>query len=147
MAIVPKAGVLTLIEQLMKAVDDLGVETTTKVLQSAQNKTLSLMDKRVEFVLKMVSNEFAMPIEEMINSYSRSTKRKFSIMFGVYYLHGHFDISFGDLNLLYKRDKALLCRYFHIIRNLSKGEPSERALIKYRDKFDLLVTEFKISNN
>ena len=146
MASAVKQGILTLIETFLRSVEDLGVESTIKALQTAQGNALTLQDKRVEFVLKMVANEFQMPIEEMINSYSRSTKRKFSIMFGVYYLHGHFGISFGELNMLYKRDKALLCRYFHIVKSLKRNEPSEKALLKYRDKFDLLVTDFTINN-
>ena len=137
---------MTLIEQLLKSVACLGIDETTKLLMSGQDDSLTLSDKRVEFVFKMVSVEFKIPIEEMISSYSKSTKRKFSIMFGVYYLHGFFKISFGDLQKLYKRDKGLLCRYFHQLKNLSPQKLSDKALIRYRDRFDLLVSDFIINN-
>ncbi len=138
---------LALLEAFLKTVAELGVEETTKLLYSSQGSTLTLSDKRVEFVLRTVSAEFKIPIDEMIYSYSKSTKRKFSIMFGIYYLHGHFGISFGDLQKLYKRDKGLLCRYYHEIKTLEKGKAEDAARLRYRDKLDLLVTEFSISQH
>ena len=142
-----KNKAINLLEQLLKTIEGLGIDETTKLLVTATDESLNLIDNRVDFVWKMVSLEFKIPISEMINSYSKSTKRKFAIMFGVYYLHGNFGISFGDLKKLYQRDKGLLCRYFHEIKNLKNDDPSAKGLIKYRDRFDLLVSEFKISIN
>lgn len=142
-----KNKAINLLEQLLKTVEGLGIDETTKLLVSGTEDSLNLSDNRVDFVLKIVSVEFKIPIPEMINSYSKSTKRKFAIMFGVYYLHGNFGISFGDLSKLYQRDKGLLCRYFHEIKNLKNNDPSAKGLIKYRDKFDIMVSEYKISNN
>ena len=138
---------IQLIEQLLRTVESLGIDETAKLLASAESSSLSLADKRVEFVLKMISVEFRIPIEEMINSYSKSTKRKFSIMFGVYYLHGSFQISFGDLEKIYKRNKGLLCRYYHQIKKLSHSNSDQKTMVKYRDKFDLIITDFTINKN
>ena len=42
-----------LIQELLKSVEVLGVDATTNVLKVARSNTLTLQDKRVEFVLKM----------------------------------------------------------------------------------------------
>lgn len=65
-------------------------------------------------------------------------------MFSVYYLHGHFGLSFGNLKLLFKRDKSLLCKYYHEIKNINPENPNDKGMLRYRDKFDLLVTDFTL---
>jgi hypothetical protein len=66
-----------LIQELLKSVEILGVDATTNALKIARSNTLTLQDKRVEFVLKMVSEYYLKSIEDIINSHSKSTKRIF----------------------------------------------------------------------
>ncbi len=132
----------TLLTELLTTVGELGVDDTIRLLKSAQGEGLIIHDERVEYVLKMVSLEFKTPIQDVINSYDKSSKRKFSIMFGTFYLHKTFGFSFGDLQGIYKRDKGLLCRYFHQIKNLKVDDAGDKALLRYRDKFDIAVSSF-----
>ena len=64
-----------LIQELLKSVEVLGVDATTNALKIARSNTLTLQDKRVEFVLRAVTDYYMQSIEDMINSHSKSRKR------------------------------------------------------------------------
>lgn len=133
-----------LIQELLKSVEALGIDATTNALKMARTNSLTLQDKRVEFVLNMVSQNYIFPIEEIINSHSKSNRRVLALKFSIYYLYEVFDISFGDLKLIFKRDKSLLSRSAKEIREMIKTNPS---IINVKNRFDLLITDFKIKNN
>lgn len=133
-----------LIQELLKSVEALGIDATTNALKMARTNSLTLQDKRVEFVLNMVSQNYIFPIEEIINSHSKSNRRVLALKFSIYYLYEVFDISFGDLKLIFKRDKSLLSRSAKEIREMIKSNPS---ILNVKNRFDLLITDFKIKNN
>jgi hypothetical protein len=133
-----------LIQELLKSVEVLGVDATTNVLKIARSNTLTLQDKRVEFVLKMVSTHYLQTIEEIINSHNKSFKRMMALKFSIYYLYIAFEFSFTDLKILFKRDKSLLSRSAKEITQMVMDNEN----IKHtKHKFDLLVTDFKLKNN
>ena len=91
-----------LIQELLKSVEVLGVDATTNVLKVARSNTLTLQDKRVEFVLKMTSAQYLQSIEDIINSHNKSFKRMMALKFSIYYLYDAFEFSFTDLKILFK---------------------------------------------
>jgi hypothetical protein len=133
-----------LIQELLKSVEVLGIDATTNALKVARSNTLTLQDKRVEFVLKMVSDYYIQTIDDIINSHNKSTKRMFALKFSIYYLYEVFDFSFGDLKMIFKRDKSLLSRSTKEIRDMIETNPNIRST---KNKFDLLITDFKLKNN
>lgn len=132
-----------LIHELLKSVEVLGVEATTNALKIARSNTLTLQDKRVDFVLKMVSNHYMMPIQEIINSRSKSIKRMLALKFSIYYLYEVFDFTYGDLKLFFKRDKSLLSRSNKELKRMIDDNPTINNL---KEKFDILITDFKLKN-
>lgn len=139
-----KTNQTDLIQELLKSVEVLGVDATTNALKMARSNTLTLQDKRVEFVLKMVANQYNQTIEDIINSHNKSYKRMLALKFSVYYLYEVFDISFGDLKMIFKRDKSLLSRSTKEIRELIS---SNATINNVKNRFDLLITDFKLQNN
>jgi hypothetical protein len=133
-----------LIQELLKSVEVLGVDATTNVLKIARSNTLTLQDKRVEFVLKMVSTHYLQSIEDIINSHNKSYKRMMALKFSIYYLYEVFDFSFSDLKMFFKRDKSLLSRSTKEIKELIDSNQNIKGT---KNKFDLLVTDFKLKNN
>jgi hypothetical protein len=133
-----------LIQELLKSVEVLGVDATTSVLKVARTNTLTLQDKRVEFVLKMVSSHYMQPIEEIINSHNKSVKRMLALKFSIFYLYDAFEFSFTDLKMLFKRDKSLLSRSTKEIKEMVVNNSNVQQT---KNKFDLLITDFKLKNN
>jgi hypothetical protein len=133
-----------LIQELLKSVEVLGVDATTYVLKVARTNTLTLQDKRVEFVLKMVSTHYMQPIEDIINSHNKSVKRMLALKFSIYYLYDGFDFTFTELKMLFKRDKSLLSRSTKEIKEMVLTNPNVENT---KNKFDLLITDFKLKNN
>lgn len=133
-----------LIQELLKSVEALGIDGTTNVLKVARNSSLTLQDKRVEFVLHIISQNYVISIEDIINSHSKSTRRMLALKFSIYYLYEVFNISFGDLKLIFKRDKSLLSRSAKEMREMVQ---KNKSIIEVKNRFDLLITDFKIKNN
>jgi hypothetical protein len=133
-----------LIQELLKSVEVLGVDATTNALKIARSNTLSLQDKRVEFVLKMTANHYTQTIEDIINSHNKSYKRMLALKFSIYYLYEVFDFSFGDLKMLFKRDKSLLSRSTKEIKQMIQDNQNIKTT---KNNFDLLITDFKLKNN
>jgi hypothetical protein len=133
-----------LIQELLRAVEVLGVDKTTTVLKIATTSSLTLQDSRVDFVFNMVATHFYQTIEELINSKNRSNLRFLALKFATYYLYEHFDISYNELQVLFKRDKSLLSR---MNRELKEKMKEDDYSIKIKNKFDFLVTEFKLKND
>lgn len=67
-----------------------------------------------------------------------------ALKFSIYYLYEVFDFSFGDLKMLFKRDKSLLSRSTKEIREMLQDND---VIKNTKNKFDLLVTDFKLKNN
>jgi chromosomal replication initiation ATPase DnaA len=133
-----------LLQEILKSIEVLGITETANALKLARSKSLTLQDKRIEFVLKMVSSYYNITIEEIINSHSKSTKRMFALKFAIFYLYEIFHISFGNLKLIFKRDKSLLSRSTKEIKIVFLNDKYTNSI---KNKFDLLVTDFKIQNN
>jgi len=133
-----------LIQELLKSVEVLGVDATTNALKVARSNTLTLQDKRVEFVLKMVSEHYVKSIDDIINSHSKSTKRIFALKFAIYYLYEVFGFTFGELKMIFKRDKSLLSRSTKEIKAIIVTNQNMKSV---KNKFDLLTTDFKLKNN
>ena len=133
-----------LIQELLRAIEVLGVDKTTKVLMIATTSSLTLQDPRVDFVFNMVANHFFQTIEELINSKKKSNLRFLALKFATYYLYEHFEISFNELQVLFKRDKSLLSR---MNRELKGKMGNDDGTTKIKNKFDFLVTEFKLKND
>ena len=133
-----------LIQELLKSVEVLGVDATTSVLKVARTNTLTLQDKRVEFVLKMVSSHYMQPIEEIINSHNKSVKRMLALKFSIFYLYEAFEFTFTELKMLFKRDKSLLSRSTKEIKQMVVNNSNVQQT---KNKFDLLITDFKLKNN
>jgi hypothetical protein len=133
-----------LIQELLKSVEVLGVDATTNALKVARSNTLTLQDKRVEFVLKMVSEHYVKTIEDIINSHSKSTKRIFALKFAIYYLYEVFNFTFGELKMIFKRDKSLLSRSTKEIKEMTETNENIKNV---KNKFDLMTTDFKLKNN
>lgn len=139
-----KSTETNLIQELLKSVEVLGVDATTNALKIARSNSLTLQDKRVEFVLNMVSTSYMLPIEEIINSHSKSNRRVLALKFSIYYLYDVFKISFGDLKMVFKRDKSLLSRSAKEMREMLI---TNENIKNTKNKLDILVTDFKIQNN
>ena len=133
-----------LLQEILRSIEVLGVIETSNALKIARNKSLSLEDKRIEFVLKIVSSNYNIPIEEIINSHSKSTKRMFALKFAIFYLYDSFQISLGTLKLIFKRDKSLLSRSNKQMKSFFEND---KYVIDLKNKFDLMITDFKIQNN
>ena len=67
-----------------------------------------------------------------------------ALKFAIFYLYSVFEISFGDLKMVFKRDKSLLSRSTKEMRGMFVENQSIKNI---KNRFDLLVTDFKLKNN
>ena len=75
----------SLIDVLFSTVEKIGVDSTKKLLLSAQEEPIKFEDKTVEKVVTTVAEQFRLPLHEIIYGVGRSNNRKYAIGFCVFY--------------------------------------------------------------
>ena len=58
---------IDLLSEVFRSVEIMGVQSTVKCLQDARFNSMTLNDKRIEYILKEVSTETGVKIERIIN--------------------------------------------------------------------------------
>jgi|LakMenE27Jul10ns_1017307.scaffolds.fasta_scaffold01817_2 hypothetical protein len=131
---------LELLNEILVCVKHIGVKGVTTLLENARSKTLSVVDDNVEFVFKMVSGHYLIPIDEIVNSKSKVVKKRIALAFSIYYLHNNFQYSYRELSTLFKRDKSRLSRLNTMIKTEIGKKKSNLHDAKL--KFDFLVNNY-----
>jgi chromosomal replication initiation ATPase DnaA len=134
-----KRDLIVLLDELLDGVKHLGVKGVTTLLQNARSKTLSAVDKNVEFVFNMVSNHYLIPIDEIVGR-SKVVKKRIALAFCIYYLHNNFQYSYSEISNLFKRDKSRLSRMNTMIKNEIGKKKS--TINEAKLKFDFLVNNY-----
>jgi chromosomal replication initiation ATPase DnaA len=134
-----KRDLIVLLDELLDGVKHLGVKGVTTLLQNARSKTLSVVDKNVEFVFNMVSNHYLIPIDEIVGR-SKVVKKRIALAFCIYYLHNNFQYSYSEISNLFKRDKSRLSRMNTMIKNEIGKKKS--TINEAKLKFDFLVNNY-----
>jgi len=134
-----KRDLIVLLDELLDGVKHLGVKGVTTLLQNARSKTLSAVDKNVEFVFNMVSNHYLIPIDEIVGR-SKVVKKRIALAFCIYYLHNNFQYSYTEISNLFKRDKSRLSRMNTMIKNEIGKKKS--TINEAKLKFDFLVNNY-----
>jgi chromosomal replication initiation ATPase DnaA len=134
-----KRDLIVLLDELLDGVKHLGVKGVTTLLQNARSKTLSTVDKNVEFVFNMVSNHYLIPIDEIVGR-SKVVKKRIALAFCIYYLHNNFQYSYSEISNLFKRDKSRLSRMNTMIKNEIGKKKS--TINEAKLKFDFLVNNY-----
>lgn len=135
-----KKELVVFFSELLDSVKNLGVKGVTTLLENARSKTISAVDGDVEFVFKMVSNHYLIPIDEIVNGRSKVFKRRVALAFCIYYLHNNFQYSYSEISPLFKRDKSRISRLNSMIKveiGKKKSTINETKL-----KFDFLVNNY-----
>jgi hypothetical protein len=133
-----------LLQEFLSTIETIGVDETIKALSIARKETLSLQDKRIDFLVKMICQSFNVSPDEVFTSKDRNTNRLFAFKFIVYYLYEAFDFSYPDISLVTHKDVAWVYRCHKELENILLDK--KNSLQKKFSKFDLLINEFKLNN-
>lgn len=101
-------------------------------------------NKNVDLITKLICKEFELSPAELINSKNKLNKRKIAFSLIIYYLHNSFNMSFGDLKIIFKKDRALFFRYNELVIKGIKNKTEN--IIKLKNKFDLIIKKNKSNN-
>jgi hypothetical protein len=96
--------------ELYESVKQIGVQGVTTILQNSRSGSVTISDEDVDFVIKMVSNHYLIPIEEIISGTNKSLKKRLALGFASYYLNNVFRYTLRELENKLKKDKATLSR-------------------------------------
>ena len=133
-------------DELLNALEMIGIENTIKSLQEAQAKSLILSDIDMEFILKSVSDVTEVPKETILHGFDRTDERKIATSLSIYFIKKELDYSFNTLKKVFKKDTSVLSRYNSIIEKLPKKPKTEfdKKIADYYNKINFLINEKKI---
>lgn len=133
-------------DELLTALEMIGIENTIKTLQDAKSNSLILSDLDVEFIIKSVSEITSVSKETILYGTDRTDERKIAISLCIYFIKKELDYTFTTLKKIFKKDKSALSRYNTIIEKLPKLPKTDfdKKLSTYQKKINTLITEKKI---
>lgn len=133
-------------DELLTALEMIGIENTIKTLQEAKSNSLILSDLDVEFIIKSVCEVTGTSKDTILYGTDRTDERKIAISLCVYFIKKELDYSFNTLKKIFRKDKSALSRYNTIIEKIPKVPRTEfdKKLSTYQKKINTLITEKKI---
>jgi hypothetical protein len=138
-----------LFNEVFKTIEVVGVEETAKSLQRARYEALTLNDRNVEFILKLVSSQTKVPIERIIHGTDKTDSRKIAIALCVYYMKTELMYSYGTIKRVLKKDQAALSRYYSMIKKVDLTNPKgefDVLLVQNFKQINILLTERKLNS-
>lgn len=133
-------------DELITALEIIGIENTIKTLQDAKSNSLILSDLDVEFIIKCVSDVTGVSKETMLYGNERNDDRKIALSLCIYLIKKELDYSFSTIKKIFRKDKSALSRYNTLVEKLPNNPKTDidKKLSTYLKKINLLITEKKI---
>lgn len=133
-----------LVKEISVSLKQFGSQRVISILSDARKiaqEERLFENKNVDLVTKLICKEFELSPAELINSKNKLNKRKIAFSLIIYYLHNSFNMSFGDLKIIFKKDRALFFRYNELVMKGIKNKTEN--IIKLKNKFDLIIKKKK----
>lgn len=136
-----------LIKQLMKLVDEKGIEKAKKILDKGLNEGFEAQDYIVAFIIKCICKNFKISETELFLGRSRKfgVRTKARAML-VYMLNEHLNMSQSQISQNLKLNKSTVCRDFKYMENLNPTFREEKIQINKRDKINSEILIY-VENN
>jgi hypothetical protein len=134
----------SLIDQLFRTVETIGVEQTEKILQEAQFRGIVFANKHVEFVVKTVAKGFEIPVHEIYYGNGRKNDRKWAIGFCVHYLSLEFKYSTEEIAEFINKDFSSCHKYGNLIKTINPKNMAETKFYELKQQFDIQIQKTKL---
>ncbi len=137
------------INEVFRNVDIMGIEDTVKVLRKARSEFLTLQDRGIEGILKVIIEYTGVTLERLIHGTDKTDERKIAIALSVYFIKTDLGYPYADIKKIMKKDEAALSRYFGLIKSLNPNNlrgDFDKTLYKSYQELNILFTEQKLAN-
>jgi hypothetical protein len=138
-----------LFNEVLKTVEVMGMDETSKILQKARFNSLTLHDGNIEFILKTVSKQTSVEVERIIHGTDKTDERKIAVALCVYYIKAELKYSYGIIKKILKKDEAALSRYFSLVKRVDMKSPRgtlNQSLCSHINQLNVLFTEKKLNS-
>jgi len=129
--------------ELYESIKQIGLKGVTTILQNSRSGAVTISNEDVDFVIKMVSNHYLVPIDEIISGKNKSVKKRLALGFASYYLNSVFGYTFRELEQKLKKDKATLNR----LNKFISVELSKKKISHYHDANNLFLIKIETYKN
>lgn len=135
-------------DELLSAVEVLGVEKTLKTLKEAKTNSLILDDFNIDFIINNVCVVTGTKRDRILYGNDRNDERKIALSLCVFFIKSEFGYTFSQLKTIFNKDESALCRYVTIIENLPTNPKTDfdKRITDFYKKMKLIITEKKLKN-
>jgi hypothetical protein len=137
-----------LIEELLRSIDEIGIEKTIGTLQIArQSKDTSEVLK--EFIIISTCKEFGINKKELLVGKKYTAQRKNAIGVASILLKQHCNISQSKIAIILRKDNSNISKYIKKYNRLDANFKEDRIVLVHIENLQHLIKEFstKILNN
>jgi len=136
-----------IIEEMLKTIEVVGIDETSKILQKARYNSLTLNDSKIEFILKTISDETDVSVDRIIHGTDKTDERKAAVGLCVYFIRRDLKYSYALIKKILKKDEAALSRYNTMIASVNMDNPRcilDEIISKNYKKLNLIFLQNKI---
>jgi hypothetical protein len=135
-----------ILDELLSAVEVIGVSETIKKLREAKSNSLLLSDLNIDFILTSVSELTGVTKDRILNGSDRNDERKLALALSVYFIKNEFYYSYAEIKKIFNKDESALSRYNALIeRNPTTPKTElEKKISELFKKINLLIIEKKL---
>ena len=136
---------IQILEELLASVKVRGYKKTLNALKTETNKKIENLDDFDHHVIKCVTEELNISINDLLFSRYTRGDNKYAIGFAVYYLNDKKPMGEIHKKIFVNKNKSLLTRYRQIIYNLNKSHKADVKFIQIKNNLDKKIQNFKSS--
>ena len=135
-------------DELLSAVEVIGIDKTIKTLQEAKTQSLIANNFDIDFVINVVCDVTNYRKDKLLIGNERNDPKKMAMSLCVYFLKVSFNYSYAEIKKILNKDESALYRYYQMVEERPKKPKDEydKNLELYFKKINLIITEKKIKN-
>lgn len=137
-----------ILDELLSAVEVIGIDKTIKTLQEAKSQSLISKDLDIDFIINLVWETTNYRKDKLLLGKERNDAKKTAMSLCVYFLKVNFSYSYADIKKLFNIDESALFRYYKMVEDRPKKPKTDydKNLDLNFKKINLIITEKKIKN-
>lgn len=132
-------------DEVLTAVESIGIERTCQILQEAKAKSLILNDTSIDFFLEIICSQIGITKDFLLYGSERNDAKKIALSLSIYFIKEELKYSYKQLKRVFNKDESALHRYYNIVKNKSIKPKSdfEKNLETNFKKINILLIEKK----
>lgn len=108
-------------DELLQAIEVLGIDKTIKALKEAKSNTLLEKDNKIDYILDTVAEVTGVTKDRILNGSDRTDERKIAVALCVFFVKSKLVYSYAEIKKIFNKHESALSRYHSMIEKIPEN--------------------------